>query len=167
MGFDLNVDSPTFSSPLQLNALREWISGPRIIGEFSGMQEKADIDELLKTLDLDIIQLGPFAQRDWVFDVLVYREVLINNLADLPDSDAYIIKGDGKSLSDPDNVEKLKELCKDRKVFIDISLSPEELVNLDKEIQPEGFVLRGGEEEKVGYKSFDELDEIMEALEVD
>jgi len=29
-----------------------------------------------------------------------------------------------------------------------------------------GYVVRGSSEEKVGYKSFDDIDELMEALEV-
>jgi phosphoribosylanthranilate isomerase len=37
---------------------------------------------------------------------------------------------------------------------------------LDK-VQPYGLALVGGEEEKVGFKSFDELDELLDFLEVE
>jgi hypothetical protein len=35
------------------------------------------------------------------------------------------------------------------------------------QIHPLGLVLLGDEEEKVGYKSFDELDEILDFLEIE
>jgi phosphoribosylanthranilate isomerase len=167
MGFDLNVGSPNFNSPAQLNALREWISGPKIIGEFNGMQEKAEIDELLKLLQLEIVQLGPFAPADWDFENTVYREVVLNNLLDLPHAEAYIVKGDNGELLKEENIKRLKELCRQHLIYIDASLSADELLEIEEAVQPEGFVLRGGDEEKVGYKSFDELDEIMEALELE
>ena len=42
-----------------------------------------------------------------------------------------------------------------------------ELNEMLETVQIHGLSLKGGEEEKVGYKSFDELDEVLDALEIE
>ena len=46
-------------------------------------------------------------------------------------------------------------------------VSPTDLAAFVEELAPLGLSVRGGAEEKVGYKSFDELDDLFELLEVE
>jgi len=59
-----------------------------------------------------------------------------------------------------------KATSANNEVYIDGIASLDVLESLLTEVNPTGIVLRGGEEEKVGYKSYDELDVIFEWLEV-
>ena len=61
--------------------------------------------------------------------------------------------------------EDLTQLCRDFKVILNIDF---QLVVLKEllELPLYGLVLKGGDEELTGVKSFDELDEIFDLLEV-
>ena len=48
-----------------------------------------------------------------------------------------------------------------------IDFELDQLNEMLEKVQIHGLSLKGGEEEKVGFKSFDELDEIIDALEVE
>ena len=165
IGFDLNVNSPNFVSPAQVHAFKDWISGPLTIGQFDGLQRQEEVNELIKSLDLDAVQLSPFAPLDWIFDVPVYREVLLNGSESLPEGDHFILKSDS-AYSDLD-MKTLAAICASKSCFIDFILSPKEHDLLLSTMSFSGYILRGGAEEKVGFKSFDQIDEIMEILEIE
>lgn len=57
------------------------------------------------------------------------------------------------------------QFAKKHNCFLDIPLALTELEAYLKSDLIYGLVLRGGEEEKVGFKSFDELEEVFELLE--
>lgn len=165
VGYDLDLSSPDHISPEALLAFREWISGPISIGEFSGVQEKEEIEDIIKTLDLDAIQLGPFAPEEWVFDVPVFQVVLTEQERTFNNAQAIIIRSENPSFSWSKEKDKITSLMKVMPSYLDLPLSHEEIIHLIDEINFEGLILRGGDEEKVGFKSYDEVDEIMEALE--
>lgn len=162
IGFNLNQNSSSFMPPAQVNAMKDWVSGPLIIGEFNGLQDKSVIDELIRSLELDAIQLGPFAPHEWKFDIPIYREVILSTESTFSKADHYILKPEGEALIS--NHDMLSELSEKYSCYLDFAENSKELMNLLETIRPSGFILRGGEEEKVGYKSFDEIDEIFEAL---
>jgi len=54
-------------------------------------------------------------------------------------------------------------LTDSREVYIDGSFGAADLDKI-RSLGAVGIVLKGGEEEKVGFKSFDELDEVLEAI---
>ena len=62
-------------------------------------------------------------------------------------------------------VEDLKEICEAFKIILSIDFQKDTLDEILK-LNLYGLNLKGGEEERVGVKSFDELDEILDALEV-
>ena len=167
MGFDLNANSPNFIGPMQINALKDWISGPQIIGEFSGLQTKEEIDNLILTLELDAIQLGPFAPENWSFDLPIYMELNLESLPNLKEGITYILKSEKPQYSVLDNIRQLKTLTSRYPCYLDLPLMAKDYLSAISELKPEGFILRGGEEEKVGFKSYDEVDEIMETIEED
>ena len=61
--------------------------------------------------------------------------------------------------------EDLQALCWDFPVILSLNWDVASLGKVLEEIQPTGINVRGGAEEKVGYKSFDELDPIFESIE--
>jgi phosphoribosylanthranilate isomerase len=165
VGFDLDLNSPDHISAEALLAFREWISGPISIGEFSGVQEKEEIEEIIKTLNLDAIQLGPFAPEEWSFDVPVYQVLLTEQDRSFHNAQAIIIRSENPSFSWHKEKDKITALMKIMPAYLDLPLSHEEIVPIINELDFEGLILRGGDEEKVGFKSYDEVDEIMESLE--
>ena len=167
VGFDLDLQSPDHISPAAFQAFREWISGPIAIGEFSGVQEKGEIEELIKTLSLDAIQLGPFAPEGWKFEVPIFQVILVEQERNNAYADAIIIKSENPNFEWREQREILKSMISAKKAYLDLPIDIHEFEEVINVLKPEGFILRGGEEEKVGFKSYDEVDEIMELLEVE
>lgn len=167
MGFNLNINDVAHISPMSLSAFRDWISGPLILGEFSGMQSKQEILALIEQLKLDGIQLGPFVNPDWQFNVPVFKEVLIEQDWIGRKNETIIVKSEDSSFKWQNYEEVLIKICADNNCFLDLPLLQQDYEAIIEKCCPEGFVLRGGEEEKVGFKSFDEIDLILELLEVE
>ncbi|WP_235298490.1 hypothetical protein [Portibacter marinus] len=160
IGFDLQE-----ISVMQVNAFKEWISGPVIIGQFSSIQDPESIQSVADNLDLDIIQLDHFSTLDWSFNRPVYKEVLIEEWQPI-EADALILKSGNPHFSIEKNEALLTDICATSSCYLDLNISVESLDLILTAIKPIGIVLRGGAEEKVGFKSYDELDEIVEALEI-
>jgi len=72
-------------------------------------------------------------------------------------------------LKDPavldEDPEGWKALFSDFPILLDADLQPAQLLRILAQFAPAGFSLHGGAEEKVGVKSFDEIDAIFDALE--
>lgn len=165
LAFDLNTESPEFVSPIHLNAFREWISGPVIIGEFNGLQAKEDITKVAADLSLDYILLGPFAPQDWEFEVPVIRELILGQFQDLPPAEKYIIKVEDIDQDVSKMIDDLAQLSFD--FYLDFPMTESQVQTLIDIPHLKGIILKGGEEEKVGFKSYDEIDAILEALEIE
>ncbi len=177
LGFDLN-EAPLAS----VKAIKEWVEGPKIVGEF-GIQNAEEIKEIVKALNLDAIQVGMLAGLDLVKDlegISIFKEVVVEDLVaveNLPKILAvfapfvkyFILNFDknGISYSELNAIHRkyLAELCTNNKIILSIHFDPKEMDVLIDEVKPYGISLAGGAEEKVGFKSFDELDDIFEALE--
>ncbi len=157
VGFDLQS-----ISAMQVNAFKEWISGPRVIGQFSSAQEHSAIQDFSDRLALDYIQLDALAPSDWKFNKPIIQELVFETWK-TTSAEIYILKSSDPNFSIDKHLDKLHEICKRAKCYLDLGLGVEDLKYLDT-IQAEGIILRGGDEEKVGFKSFDELDDIMEVL---
>ena len=67
----------------------------------------------------------------------------------------------------PEVVNLLAKLCKNFRVILSIVSKPEQIVEIIDKINPLGFNFVGGDEEKVGFKSFEDLDEIFDLLEIE
>jgi len=64
-------------------------------------------------------------------------------------------------------IAQLQEICEQYEVFLSIDFIPTNIKKILATIQPLGISVKGGMEEKVGLKSYDELDEVFELLEED
>jgi len=69
--------------------------------------------------------------------------------------------------NDPAWIEWLTETSADFPVLLDIPAPAEVLDDILTTLEPVGVQVHGGEEEAVGFKSYDELDEWMEVLQVE
>ena len=56
LGFNLEPDTPGFLDPIYMKAMREWVQGPKIVGEFANMP-LAHIQEAAQFYGLDAVQI--------------------------------------------------------------------------------------------------------------
>lgn len=178
--FNLEQGTETYIEPNTIIAIKEWIEGPKIVGTF-GMQTTEYIQQAVSTIGLDAIQLGHFAQMNQILtlkDVPIIKEVFIGEQLNTDEIGEHIfmystyvssfsLRGSVSWTSikeNPSQVAFLKKLCADYDIIIDFDFKANEVNELLHAISPLGINVKGGEEEAVGVKSFDELDELFENI---
>jgi len=179
LGFGLEPGQDYVVAPAQMVAIKEWVEGPKMVGEFSGL----DVDLIHQSVDvlvLDAVEVSRYANMsalklsvpvimNIVMEAHLEPEALINILKTNETVEYFILDFEkNASINDFGNkfpVNWLSGLTKQFPVFIRTDLDTYSLEEITQDIKPLGISLAGGEEEKVGLKSFDELDEIFEALE--
>ncbi len=183
LGFSLDTSADTLLPPQQIHAIKEWIEGPKIIIEF-GLQSPEEISSAIEYLQPDAIQLSMFADPAAIKEVVslpIFKEVVIESpdlggLKDLLSSqstvvDCFIIDFAKNDILYTDlSIDQrtlLKDLCSDYKLLFHWSDQPASIQQFIEQIQPHGLAMVGGEEEKVGFKSFDELDDLLDLLEIE
>ena len=186
LGFALEPGTEGHIGTMEVAAFREWIEGPEIVGEFGGMSTD-EVVRLSRELDLHVVQLGPFGKtRDAaeatglpVLQELVFgvdfgpadaQPVLDLNADNVRgfvfdfSRNAYTWEG---LAADAAWMRWLTETCSDYPVLLDVPAPADAVEDILATLNPVGLQLRGGEEEAVGVKSFDDLDEWMEVLRVE
>lgn len=186
LGFQMMPGDTHYLSPLHIKTFREWVDGVHICGEF-GLADTEDIKATIDLLDLKSIQVGMFTPLSTLEaldkEVEILQEIVVENYSDSSDIeeilsenhpfvDYFILqcsKG-GVQWSDlvngtPFSMEQLKKWTEQYPLLLDIHL--DESLNVQALLEQfpiKGYCVSGGEEEKVGFKNFDELDDFFEAL---
>ncbi|MCB0578414.1 MAG: N-(5'-phosphoribosyl)anthranilate isomerase [Phaeodactylibacter sp.] len=184
LGFNFDAGSGAYIQPQAMQAIKEWVDGVKIIGEF-GLQPPEEILSAADLLELDGVQLGQFSGLDTLKalhdnEAPILLEVVVEEAGRLKEAtagwpamapyvEAFLLNFDKNgigwdSLTGPP-LEYLQGLCRDYPILISLDFNAETLEEALDILQPYGINVRGGAEEKVGFKSFDELDELFEALE--
>jgi len=182
LGFNLDAGTENFIHPQNIKAIKEWLEGPKIVGEF-GMQDSSEINAAIDFLDLDVVQVGMYADTSSLElkDAELIKEIVIESGTDYyelrttlesgsANVGAFLLNYSKNNLSWSSIASKqnaLKELCNRFKIILSIDFDIEQLNEILETLQIHGLNLTGGEEEKVGLKSYEELDEILDALEVE
>ena len=167
-------------APEYFTAIREWVEGPVCVAELSTEADAEALQTLLDIPDLTHVMLDYGTDSSFLtqrslqpitrLPVAGYHAVLdvADRLAEVPDPVVLDFTDGGITWSDlvdghPFSTGLLKELTGERKIYVRIDLTPDEVAEARDMVY--GLALRGSSEEKVGYKSFDDIDDILEALE--
>lgn len=186
LGFNLDANAENYIAPVNMKAIKEWVDGVEVIGEF-GMQTAAEIEQTAKLLEIETIQVGQFADVELVKSLSkfsIFKEIIVESttseteLLDQIESFApyckhFLLDFDKNGFTWEDlksdgvlSLELVKKLCSQYSILISINCPASELEDLLAILSPTGISVKGGEEEQVGMKSFDELDEVFEVIEI-
>lgn len=183
LGFNFNLGDDTYIAPQEMKAIKEWVDGVKFVGEF-GLQSVENIIDAVKLLELDAVQLGAFSTTTDLQvlhqqDITLFKEVVITEQSAWPTIEqlleeqstfvAYFLldfSKNGMKWEDMDDaaVQQLQALSKKYPVLISIGGSASDFEKMLDTTAIEGISVQGGEEEKVGFKSFDELDDLLDVL---
>ncbi len=182
LGFNLDAGTENFIHPQNIKAIKEWLEGPKIVGEF-GMQDSSEINAAIDFLDLDVVQVGMYTEVDSLDlkEATLIKEIVVETEEDYYDLrstlesdsanvDIFLLNYSKNNISWSSvgsKLNALKELCNRFKIILSIDFEAAQLNEILESVNIYGLSLKGGEEEKIGYKSFDQLDEILDVLEIE
>lgn len=170
-----------------LNALREWVEGPHIVAELPADADGAAWAESLKAQNISLALIpytAPAAvplhekEIDLIVSIPVegYQSVedVAEALSEVPPGTQLVLlnfEQGGITWQDlaaghPFGLYALEALLATRPCLLQIDLGKQDPQALKESHPLAGFAVRGSSEEKVGYKSFDDLDDLFEGLEV-
>lgn len=185
LGFSLEMGHPNYTRPQDVKEIKDWLVGPKIVGEFGLGQDATEILASVELLQLDAVQLSMYTDdaiakaltnvsliKEWVLEDLSTMEIFAQKCHELAEHiDYFYLDLEKNGLSwkdlkaDNDALNRLQELCTEYAILISLVCPPDAVEEFLEVVKPHGMSLQGGEEEKVGVKSFDDLDEFFETLE--
>jgi len=177
VGFSLDENHPKFIELAKLREIAIWISGVKVVGEFTG-ENVENINYLSHELKLDYVQLNhpikpelivhlkkPIIQKLNLSEYsLQETEIFLNQYKNYVQY--FLLENDQNNSLDT-LTSSLINWCSNYPIILGIGIKNENLNMILNEIKPAGIELRGGNEIKPGLKTFDELSSILESLEIE
>lgn len=157
LSFDLNkIDRDEYF------AIKDWVEGVNILLETKEEFSDLDIHEadgIIYIIDRDIQDQDVLSSQTKV-------SASLNILQKLSFKEGHIMRA-GYEWHQLDQEDQLKwiKFGKQHNCFLDLPLKIADLEKYANSDLIYGLVLRGGDEEKVGFKSYDELDQIFDIME--
>ena len=159
-----NIDPDTDGSLTipQFKEITEWVEGPRTGIKVAGLAIPSTMTE--DGVDIKNVIIGPFIDKADLPSTVdnIYRICTLDEGWQDDDKLILTLSVAVDQLSQ-DEISKIKSIANNKEVFLDGIFKASDLNNIES-FGVAGIILKGGDEEKVGYKSFDELDEVLEAL---
>ena len=178
LGFNLEEGTEGYLDPVYMKAIREWVTGPFITGEFSRLPV-AHVAAAAEFFGLEVVQLSAEHHLDHLadfhgLDILLHVQASAD-MASLervfhtasPFVSCFILDCSNLDHCEPllyDNKASWNALLAIRPTLLQANLSAQSISSLFEQLDFSGLSLVGGEEERVGVKSFDQIEEILEAI---
>ncbi|OWY22160.1 hypothetical protein C7N43_13610 [Sphingobacteriales bacterium UPWRP_1] len=184
-GFNFNPNDVTHLPVATARVLMGWLSGPRMVGEFGNAPVEI-INQTAKELNLNTIQTDvdlPVQQLAPQISAIIRRvnimaDMLPAQLNDLLQKNAahtaWFLLNFTHANWNWNNLQQhtrftpqyLKNLCADYNILLQLPFTPQNILQVLEEIQPAGIALNSGQEIKTGIRSFDDVADIIELLDL-
>lgn len=165
LGFEIEEKSDNYIDPQTFKEIKGWLSGVEFVGEIN--TPNTPILTLIEQYELDAVQVQDLNQLKEAFATGLKVIFKANNLDDAKKAFTtdfgqllYVLLENAT----PD--DGLLNLAKLHPVVLAADFDTPTLMNLIKS-DIMGVAIKGGDEIRPGYKDFDEMAEILEALEID
>lgn len=159
LGFEVESNRDNQISLDEFIEIKNWVEGPKIIGEISD-PERTDVSDLEDYM-VEGWHIGAYCSQDIQgLSGTIIRDVLIDQIdvvKDLPAADIWIFKGQSP----------YSEICRTLdQLGIEKNQGLIDTPNLEglEDQSSYGFVVRGSTEEKVGFKSYEDLEDLFDKI---
>lgn len=146
---------------IHLSALQEidqWVEGPESLLMYEGLSVDAT-STIFQEAGYKKAILGPFIEPDSAWDA-TFRIITALDRSLCSEPGSYIFRPENN------DVPSEWDAPEDVHIYIDVDQSPQELKSISQYPYVAGIVVRGSQEQKVGVKTYDELTDLFESLEV-
>ncbi|MFT4741135.1 MAG: phosphoribosylanthranilate isomerase [Marivirga sp.] len=180
MGFDLNPTSGSYTNYQNFVELTGWLSGVEFVGEFMAENSREQIAEAIKTYELSTIQVSDPSQVEAFsgaevnilfkinIDQVDKSEEVASLMHEIKDKVQYFLFESDQGIHYKAHiVNEVMELAQSYPIIMGFNVNVNTLDVLLDSSDVKGVALKGGEEIRPGYKDFDELADILEALELE
>lgn len=180
MGFDLNPTSESYVNYQNFVELTGWISGVELVGEFNSANTIEQIKEAIKTYELNAIQIcKPDHVKEltgivkhiflkYNVDKIGKAEEVAVQMEGLRNEVSYFLFESEKDIQYKPHIKnEVLKLAEGYPVIMGFNLHVDSINELLSSARLKGIALKGGEEIRPGYKDFDELADILEAIELE
>jgi phosphoribosylanthranilate isomerase len=170
--FELSPELPAYLDPSHMQAMREWVEGPLIAGEFADGTPAEVVREAAKFYPLNAVVVGP----DIDFSTLEALDFWVRLPADATHVADFLSKNAARSYTFlleplahttdwPALATWLRPYAQQHRILLQYDAEAAHINVVLSHDFAYAIVLRGGDEEQVGIKSFDEIEAIFEAVE--
>ncbi len=179
LGFNLEPGTVHYIDPDKFRELSDWVAGVSFVAEFSEASPDT-IFRLLPEYPVDYIQTDkaehlpalqqmnlPLILRIPVAATSTTAAIEENMAANEALVDFFLLESTNKLGLSTTLTNRLLSLGTSYKIVADLGFNASNIQSLLEQHSIKGIALKGGEEIRAGYKDFDELADILEALEVD
>jgi phosphoribosylanthranilate isomerase len=179
LGFNLEAGTEGYLDPIYMKAIREWVEGPKIVGEFSRTPIRV-VSEAAAFYGLDTVQvsakthgaqLTELEGLEVILEIEVGEAGLPFSIAELQafaaQADVFLFNFTHSNLSISTlYAEKAhwQEVFSIRPSLVQADIPAAEWPALLESFGLAGISIVGGEEEQVGVKSYEEVDAVFEGL---
>ena len=179
LGFDINPNSPGYISPEKFEEITGWVSGVQFVGELNGDISTQNINDLLQNYSLDYIEvsnkqlLPALAAMNvpvvFKLDLSEFSngEALEELLKSTKSDIKYYLLESSQNSDNQHIINRLLTQSSDYPIFLGVGVTPENVLQLIDSNPIKGIALKGGDEQRPGYRDFDDLADVLEVLEVD
>jgi phosphoribosylanthranilate isomerase len=179
LGFNLEEGTEGYLDPMYMKAIREWVEGPKIVGEFQHTPIRVVV-EAAAFFGLDVVQvsaknhgaqLAELGDLEVILTIEIGPDGLPFTLAELQGFAAYVdvflfnfIHTDISKSTFYEQLSFWKEVFALRPSLLQANLPTSDWPEVLETLGLAGLSLVGGEEEQVGVKSYDEIEAVFEGL---
>jgi phosphoribosylanthranilate isomerase len=167
LGFDCNIGSESFCPLSKIFEIKQWVEGPKFVLEFDGWQSEDEITNIIPN-DGFGCHFGAFSHFQILTVNPVFKDYLIEEIerSEFANIDFPVIRSE-KTPEQFTSAEigVIRRIQSEKTVFFDSNFASQDFEKIIEMFPGAGFILRGGNEDRPGFKSFEELDAIFEALE--
>jgi len=179
LGFNLEEGTEGYLDPMYMKAIREWVEGPKIVGEFSrtpiqvvreaasfyGLdmvqvsaqnhgEYLAELEGLEVVLEIEIGERGlPFSISE-LQAFAAYTDIFLFNFSQITVSKSIFYAENGF----------WREVFGLRPSLLQADIPAGDWPEILETLGLAGLSIVGGEEERVGVKSYDQIEEVFESL---
>lgn len=176
LGFNFVSNHEFYVEPERFMEIKSWISGPELVGEF----EDSEISMIRELPCLDALDLIEINEPGNLQELSLLGKPVILKL-NIPDYDSmsslesdlqfakdlveyFLLDHTGDKSPDPSEVLTLSNRFP---IFLGFGIHKENVHQIIRNSKLKGIALPGGKEEKVGFKDYEVLADILEELEME
>lgn len=172
LGFCLDKDQPKSIELTKLGAIANWVAGVQIVFEFETFD--ADVFEQARQVAVpQFVQIVDIESWDLLEKTalpIIHKikfEPEANTLTELVTNSpaSYVLLEANTDVDLMEYLEELTLLSTTKKICLSWGIEKKNITVILDQIAPWAIAIEGGEEDRPGIKSFDEMDEILALLE--